>query len=325
MANDIYAPIGYTPMQPDKPGYVDAVNSVRRDRMAEAANMMGLESMLTGNQQAQFNLQRDQQNQPFNLDKLRDEAMAARGRMENPAYYPAMQQGDIDRAGALGIDLKVKRGTADSSIAEQNSANEIKALTNHLMRVQAVGSQNPLLGQAEYQRVMQTVSPELKSIMPGMYDPKSINETLNLLSQTPAHRGEMEKTHATNAMHIIVGQGNNRATVEAASLRAKAKVKDLLEQFESAKTPEQMHMYGTMILMDPEVDAQTKQQVQAGVNSASRLIAEKNAKGQFNFNNPRAGAGPIADETYGRLGGNGGGAPSAPQIRRYDAQGNPVR
>jgi hypothetical protein len=337
MSSQVYAPVNYTPMQPDESGYVDAVNSVRRDRMARAGGMQALEAMLLANQQGKANLDRYTAQTPHEISKSRREGTYADLEVNTPGHLPALLAGQRANAGKQVLEHRFIEQTQPGKINQTNAEQDLSAFSTQLQRIQALGrAAGPLMAQGEYQRLFQNAPEEMKKFLPSMYDAGSIEETLSLLAQTPQHRGAMALEKERGATARAVGAGNNAATVAAANARAASRVKTLLQQFESAKTLEQMVMYGEMILTDDSVDEPTKRQVAVGVDRAKRMFAEKMARGGLDLGNPRGGAGGIAAGVNSRLGPTGGGMgpgaggsgitpPAGSNILRFDAQGNPIR
>ncbi len=115
-------------------------------------------------------------------------------------------------------------------------------------------------------------------------DPRQIGpraqQALRALSEARAsYRTTMDQESAQQAGALVRGERAGFWAVEVAKQRSAARIQGLLQQFQTAKTTEQMQFIGEMIMQDPEIDEGIKARVRAGVEQARRSEAAKRAQG----------------------------------------------
>ena len=232
------------------------------------------------------------------------ETLVNRISADTPGYGAAMAGGKMGDANTREAAGRTAMGTYQGNIDTTNLGNTIKQLEGGVRQLELVGGLSPMMADAQWKQTWQNLPEPLKRQLPSYYSPelgKRIQAMSQALTQTPAHRGEMEKTNATNASQERVGQGNNAATVQAAGIRANAKVSNLIQTYRSAKTPQMALIYGQMILNDPEVDDNVKAQVRVGVEQAARVLAQQNFKGSIDLSNPTGGPAGMEQDAVQRL------------------------
>lgn len=315
MANNIYAPFTYSDIGPRPYSPGNAVEVAERDMQARQAQEYALQQMMMQNQNQQMQNQLFQQTMPDKVNVSHLEGNQAQYN-NRPAFLEAMSQGQMGDAYSKFAKGTTDMATMGTGIDATNAANTTNALTQTVQQLRAQAAFSPMMAQANYQTFRAKLPPQVQQFMPTMYDPESVENAVKVFTDTPQHRGQMEVEKLKSDTALKVGQGNNAATVEAAKYRAGARIKDLFDQFQSAKTPEQMLFVGQMILNSDEADERTKAMVRKGTETAARIIAQKNSKGSIDFNNPTGGTGGIENDYWQRL----LGGPNAPG----PTQGNTV-
>lgn len=223
-------------------------------------------------------------------------------KLANPDYLPSAVQGDIGKNQQAAAQGKVATGTADTDIATKNSDNVSKTFSDLVSNMEVVGKASPMYAQAmwgSFKKSLPANHPLQQ--LPDTWSPQLQEQLSGAMQNSIKQRQAMSLQTSKNESSEKIAAGHDRAMVQAAQLRASARVKSLVEQFQAAKTPEQMIFTGQMILNDTDVDEPTKKMVQQGVMAAARTLAQRNAKGQIDFANPTGGTGSIESDYFNRL------------------------
>lgn len=293
---------------------VAGVDASRQDEVARQAQEMDLANMLTRNQQRQAELQRYQGMNPGEISKSQLEGYLADAKRSTPGYGAAMTAGDMGDAqsksakGAYDMYTMPSKGRAD---AAKNEAQEFEQaaqhFNNHVPLIKAAYEESPLAGQMAYTQFRKGLPEHAREIFPEQYSPEiqqKMDVVMKNIINNPQHQREMEKDLQQRETQLQVGRGNNYATMYAAEQRAKGRIRNLMEQFQGAKTPEMVSVIGKIILADPEIDPITANAVREGITKADRIIAEKTGKGGIDLKNPTDAA-AVPDAINRRLSADG--------------------
>ena len=164
---------------------------------------------------------------------------------------------------------------------------DLPARLQSLVKSMGVDPQHPVL-----REILNTTNPaEIGQRAQAVY--QVLNQASSQFREKMAE-GELRNKGTANVANI-----SGYWSVEAAKQRASARAQNLMMQFQSAKTTEQMQFVGQMILMDEEIPEAVKNMVKAGVEQARRSEAEKRAQGQVQI--PGANFGSPAPDISRRL------------------------
>lgn len=229
----------------------------------------------------------------------------ANTRRNNPNYAPSIVEGDIGKAQEQSAAGKLAQGTVAGKIDVQNAKSRIQQWDVAADMLQRSGATSPMMAQGQWQQIKQTLPKEVQGMFPDAYDPSVPGRIKEFVKAADTHISnhvrELEKTRAGHETAIPVAQIHGAAQVEAARVRAQARIKTLLENFTAAKTESQMMMYGEMIKADPEVEPAVIKQVEAGMAMAKKIFAERQAKGGIDFKDPTGGQAPLVQGILDRL------------------------
>lgn len=284
---------------------VAAVEAGQQHQMAQQAEELSLQSMLTNNQQQVANLQRYQGQTPNELDKSNLEGLVARESMGIPGYGRQMGMGAMGDAMGRQAGGENAMATRDSTQQATNAGNMAKAFEMAARQIEMSAAASPMMGQAEYGRFLEMVPGPYKGLFPREYSPQVPQMLMSLsqrLTQTPAHRRDMELADKQVVSQQGIATGNNMTQLEIARLKMK-QMEEMIEarwgmKSGSIKKVEEVIARYLTKKMDGH---QTTPQEDATFQAAQQI--------QMNFRAAAAGIDPW-DARLGFLGGN---APSNPR------------
>ena len=182
-----------------------------------------LEELALANKMKDAEYQRYRAMTPHELDIKNLEAGRAREMQGAIPQYREGQVGSFLEQAARG---RVASETAGSSIDVINTGNVVKSLENVATRLESEMANNPMMGQAEYQRLRQSMPPQIAQSFPPTYSPEvpgQIRALSQSLMNNPGHRREMEKQGGINRSHENVGAAHDTTNLEIARINAKSR------------------------------------------------------------------------------------------------------
>ena len=194
----------------------------------EAAQQFGMQQEKHGLEQEQLRLMNEQRGlesdryrgmTPHELDIKGWEAAGARAKMPYASDYALGQQGQWREQAAKG---KVAEASADADIM----ANTVKGLEAAAVHLESQMAISPMLGQSEWQRLHQSMPPQIRQHFPSMYTPEipgQIREMSKSLMNSAPHRREMAKQGEINTTQQGIASGHDATQLEIARINAKSR------------------------------------------------------------------------------------------------------
>jgi hypothetical protein len=181
--------------------------------MQQQQKKHALEQMYIQNQQKDAELQRYQQQTPYQLSQDRLKGAQADAQLPFAGDYALGQQGRdrVDQVRGRSA-LSTEQSTNDAT----NMGNTIKALEGAARHLEMTMASSPMFGESEYQRFRETLPVQVRQSFPKNYTPetpKMIQELGRMLTNNPEHRRNMEVHRADNTSREMVGAGHDAASM----------------------------------------------------------------------------------------------------------------
>lgn len=275
----------------------------------------------------------------------------ARNKQNTPEYAPAVTAGAIGEAQTKTAKGAVDAATTPNQITTKKSELDAQAQTHRLQKAESLLTHMDMLeptfqdqtpvapgvtrGQQNYQNFTKQLPPGAAESLglPAQYNPQVNKAIREKLVNSVGEARKQAEIKATGDYHIKVGQGHDKATTDAAQIRATAAKRDALNSFQRAVASGNefaIMTAGELVLgmYGDELDDKTKRTVQTITQNASVGYTNKQAGRQQGVGDIRR-PGSTAERIRSQLGGASGSGITPPQgaggtVLRYDNKGNRV-
>jgi hypothetical protein len=231
------------------------------------------------------------------------QTMINQGAQRTPGYVPAMVGGQMGEANTKEAQGRLAMGTLETAIPAGNAANRAKTLEDEARHLEILAS-DPLQVAMEYENFRKK-APAWAGLPEKYSDevPKRLRKIQEMITQSPAHRRDIDKETVKGNLDIKKQEVANRGQLDAAKQRAMARVRGVFEEFTRAKNAEKL-VLGKMILAEPDLDEGFRRKIEAAMQMAQRAEAERLGRNGVDINNLKDPS-AIPNQIHERLGGDG--------------------
>lgn len=265
----------------------------------QAMDLQDLMSQLQNQQQQQQNIRYAGETPNFLSESNLKGEMARR----SMPLVPQFLRGKVGEAQQQEAEGRIRLGTADSKIESTNTENKWKNYENLIkymdLHSKTLGKTNqkgspldPSSATRNYSRFRNGLPESIKDRFPENYDPsvhKTITDFRDGLKDSVEHRRNVELEEMKEAAALARQKQAGADALKAAQVRATARVRSLIEEFNRAKNPEKLSL-GPQLLADEDIPESVKQQVREALVAARNAMAaqvDKNSFAPEDLRNPR--------------------------------------
>lgn len=202
---------------------------------------------------------------------------------QTSGYGGAIVGGRMGEANTKEAAGRKAMGTLQTDITAGNAKNRTATLEDEARRLEylTAGGDN-LAGNMEYQKFYNNIPDDLKGHFPKQYD-KSVPETLrkihNVLTQSPAHRRQVDEIGQKGAWDIKKQETANAGAVNVANARSGARNLDFDQALKRAATPAHIMSIASQIDADTTIDERQRDTLKARAKAAfDKMVAFEAAK-----------------------------------------------